>query len=440
MPYVVGMAQGYEQGSYRPGSYGGGGDTGGSAPAGSVPTGPRRARVGLIAFTAFLIELVIIAAGFNQAVTKHLVSYYDNHNDNSFVTSMVQAGLSLSWRLTPQHGDSSHIWLSELVGDVSILVLTVLLVVAVVRGAITWGRAFFGIWMIVIVSTCLASIPALLVTEHQAPAGVDKATYAVFGGPNGYVFFVGAALGLVVALITSIVAVATRRPGEALAPVFVPDETAGSAPEPPPPYYGDAAPAGWSQPSNQPAQGSRAEAPTTAYPVVAPGQSQPTKSPTPQSPPAQSPPAQSPPAQSPPAQSPPAQSEPTTTLPRLDDQWQPGQRSGQPVNDPPRNDPPKADLPPTSSAPPKGSTTTDSTITDGAPAANASTDSTTTLPRFTGGETGTWPPQSPPQSPAQSSSAPPAGPPASKPTEDQPTAAFPLPPDDEDLGQHPDHD
>ncbi len=279
MPYLGPMEPGTPahpapqySGGYGPPIDGYGYPTGPQQPVEDArPAGPKQGRPGLIALTALLVEVVIIAAAFNQAVSKHIYNYASGHRQSEFLTNAVASGLMYSWRVTtPSSGTESgffltrHIVLGELVMIGSVFLLTVLLVLAVVRGPITWARAFFGVWMAVIVATGGARIAAVAASDSLVTSRVDRGTDAVFAGPSGYSFFAGAALGFVVALITSLVAVASRRPPALVAvPASGPDPGIGVPPETPPPYYGEGRQGGW-----QPDRGPAPDAVTTAYPAL----------------------------------------------------------------------------------------------------------------------------------------------------------------------------
>jgi hypothetical protein len=170
----------------------------------------KRGRPGLIVLVAFLVELVVIAGLGNQSVSKHLSSFSSSHN-TQFVGRSAGALLTYSWRFTPMRNDHFHLWLSQILAVLTVLVVTALLVLAVTRGPITFGRAFFGIWMAVVVASCLAGFVAHLVTSAYDFEPGSRFTSAVFTGPNASTFAAGVALGFVVALIASLVAISTRR-------------------------------------------------------------------------------------------------------------------------------------------------------------------------------------------------------------------------------------
>lgn len=172
----------------------------------------RQGRTWLIVLTAFLVEIVVIAAGCNQKVADNARGFLDDpKHEFDFVGQVVRAGQTYDWRLSGHSGPPHHLVLSQYAMLATFFVVAALLVFALARGAVTFGRAFFGVWLAVIVATELAAIVQFLVVDNN-PDHIGKPTFAVFYGPDGYSFFAGVCLGLLTALVAALVAVATRRP------------------------------------------------------------------------------------------------------------------------------------------------------------------------------------------------------------------------------------
>jgi hypothetical protein len=250
---------------------------------------PRRltvARTGLIVFIAVLLEVVIIAAADNQWVGNQLVKA-QQRTDREGLRLLEGSWLTYTWRFTPRDG-LTNTWWSELALILTVLVVSGLLVGAIVRGPVTFVRAFFGSWMAVIVASLLGAFVRGLIDPASATGlpGVGRVTRAAFAGPSGSVAIAGLGLGFVVALITAAVAVTTRRPadrdldayGQPVGPAYVP-------PEQPPPFFGTPAPS--SEPSGmRPWQDQRygpplrqGEQPTTQLPPPGSGDQQTTQLP-----------------------------------------------------------------------------------------------------------------------------------------------------------------
>lgn len=205
------------------------------------PPEPPRARTGVVALTAMLTPLVLIAAFANQWISKDLEDAVSGRHEG--VRGLAVSWLTYTWRVTPvTHG--RNVWADHLVTVVVTVLLTGLLVLVTARGAVTFWRAFFTTWTAVIVAT-LAGVflGGLYSGADSALVHASRVTRAAFGStaPRGTTVVGAAGLGLVVALITALVAVATRRrprpaaAAEPAAPPYV-------APEPPPPYFGEPIP------------------------------------------------------------------------------------------------------------------------------------------------------------------------------------------------------
>ncbi len=176
-----------------------------------------RARTGLIVLAALLTELVIIAAADNQWVSDR-IGRNELRTNSVALRSLANSWLTYTWRLSPRAGaNADQLWGSQIALVLTVLVVTGLLVAAVVRGPVTFGRAFFGTWTAVIAATLLAGFVRGLIEPFGKlqMANSSRLTRAVFGpfGINQGTVAAGFALGLVVALVAAIVAVTSRRSG-----------------------------------------------------------------------------------------------------------------------------------------------------------------------------------------------------------------------------------
>ncbi|WP_375477066.1 hypothetical protein [uncultured Jatrophihabitans sp.] len=239
-----------------------------AAGAGAGSTPPKQARTGLVLLTVLVVEVVVIGAGLNQVVAKHIANTAASH------TGAVRGGweslLTYRWRFTPLSGDHQHIWAGELALIGTTIVMSLLLVFAVVRGAVTWGRAFFGAWLAVAVATLLGGYVCALIVDPGGSVGRHLADRTLFGpvAPGTRTILAGLALGLVVAIVASIVAIATRcAPAAAEGPADGPAESIFTAGQgewnspPPPPSAGWPA-GGWAAeqpPPNPPPWGQDAQ-------------------------------------------------------------------------------------------------------------------------------------------------------------------------------------
>lgn len=208
-----------------------------------------RARTGLIVLAAVFTEIVVIAAADNQWVSNKILRN-ELRTNSVTLRSLANSWLTYTWRLSPRDGaNANQVWGSQLALVAVVLVLSGLLVAAVVRGPITFGRAFFGTWMAVVVATLVgAFVRGLIEPFGKLQLGnSNRVTRAAFGsfGVNQAAVAAGFGLGLLVAVVAAVVAVASRR-GPAQAADSA-DPAAGQAsavppyqqPEQPPPYYGD---------------------------------------------------------------------------------------------------------------------------------------------------------------------------------------------------------
>ena len=196
-----------------------------------------RTRTGLVVLIAVITEIVLIGGGANQWVTKRIVEHASG-TDRRLIDS---AWLTYTWRFSSQHGEDA-VWGSQLLLILTVLVVSALLVWVLVRGPVSFWRAFFGTWLAVIVASLLGGLVRGLVYPHTEDLlpGTNRVLRAVFSGagPSNFVVAGSFALGLVVALITALIAATTGRREPVPAPE-TPAEFADYGPPPPtepPPY------------------------------------------------------------------------------------------------------------------------------------------------------------------------------------------------------------
>jgi hypothetical protein len=172
-----------------------------------------RGRTRLTLLVALVMEVALIAAFDNQWLSEKIAKF-EFRTDNTFLAGVAGSALTYSWRFTPRTGDTQRLWLSQMMLILAVLVFSALLIATVIRGPVTFGRAFFGTWMAVIVATGLGTIVrGLVIGDAFSRPGTGRPTYALFGalGPNAPAFVAGVGLGLVTALVVAVVASATRR-------------------------------------------------------------------------------------------------------------------------------------------------------------------------------------------------------------------------------------
>lgn len=188
------------------------GQRGMSPPQGRVV---KRARAGLIVLVSMISALVFIGAGANQSVTDYVLRHTIDTSDK-FLVRLLYSGLTYQWRFSAKGGDDrDHVLRGQFVLIAVVVVVTGLLVLAVCRGVVTFGRVFFGTWLAVIVATQLGAVARGFVVNRQffGGAGTSRAVFALFGqlSPTGSTFWGGVGLGLLVALVTALAAVISRR-------------------------------------------------------------------------------------------------------------------------------------------------------------------------------------------------------------------------------------
>ena len=252
--------------------------------------GAPQARMLLVVLATVVTELVLIGGAANQWISKKIAD--DAAGDFSFWHLFEQSWLTFQWRASPRSGQSTQ-WGSQLALVGVTVVVSALLVWVLVRGAVTFWRAFFATWLAVLAAALVGAFVRGLIDTSDlrsigSAVGPGRVTKAVYGplGPSQLAVVGGFVLGLVTALIVGAVAVLTRR-GTAAPPAAAAAEAAPYAvPEQPPPYYGEhpsgapAAPAAapWQDQHfeprgrhsvGQPPGTASSEQPTTAYQPVA---------------------------------------------------------------------------------------------------------------------------------------------------------------------------
>lgn len=228
-----------------------------------APASPRYGpvRTGTVVLAALLTELVVIGAACNQWVTEkvaHSITRSIITGGSQGSQDLRAAVLTYNWRFGPQRGDTDHIWLSQVLMILTVLVLTALLVAAVVRGPVTFARAFAGCWMAVIAATLVGAYVRGFVRNETGTSAL-RITRAGFGnlGPNTVTMFAALVLGLAVALVGATVAVLTRAPAPAEAERPAQEEPAFALPPPQPPAF-------FGPPSGRPFSSSPAPRPPAA--------------------------------------------------------------------------------------------------------------------------------------------------------------------------------
>ena len=175
----------------------------------------RRAPSVLVALSAAVAELVILAAAGNQWVVDHLIRHQAD-NELPRERLLKSTLTAFSWRFTPE-SHQRMIWLGGLVATVGLVVfvfLLVLLFVGPMRPSRRFLPVFLGTWGIVVALTQLAAIGFAMTAfgnlfdGGRDPDGLGRYWYSVFHGPTGESVLFGGASGLVVALVAAIFAAA----------------------------------------------------------------------------------------------------------------------------------------------------------------------------------------------------------------------------------------
>ena len=179
------------------------------APAVSVTN----ARPWPIAVAATLTMLVLILAVDNSSLSDSI----DRHalESNGFFSRVLVALTAFRWDLGRLSPDPAHLYLGQLLSDVTVLVLVLLLVAVVTRGRGSFWQVFVATWAAVIaagqVGTYVRS--AVIDSNQLLPGENDRPTTIFFSAysPGAVTLFASLAFGLVVALVAGSVGVRTRR-------------------------------------------------------------------------------------------------------------------------------------------------------------------------------------------------------------------------------------
>ena len=188
----------------------------------SSPSGPAqdqlrtyRIRPWLVAITALLTELAVIAAVDNQGVAGALRNYLDDpaHRFADYSRGALDAALTFSWRFAPDHGQATHEWAAQLAGIGTLLLLTLLAVAVVARGVGGFGRVLVSVWAVVAILTPVAIMVRNVIVVPSTPGPLQsRVGQSVYGYQDfGPVLVAGLALGLVTGLVAAIVALLSRR-------------------------------------------------------------------------------------------------------------------------------------------------------------------------------------------------------------------------------------
>jgi len=177
----------------------------------------RRAPTFLVALCAAIVELVLVAAAGNQWVVNHLVK---NASARELPRNReLKAALTaFPWRWTPRSHERM-LWLGEVVAVLGLVVVVFLLVIALVgpmRPPRRFLPVFLGVWGVVVGLTQIAAIGRALLSYGNLPKEIDperlgRFWFAVFNGPTADTVLFGGVSGLIVAIVTGIVAAVTSR-------------------------------------------------------------------------------------------------------------------------------------------------------------------------------------------------------------------------------------
>ncbi len=174
-----------------------------------------------IALFAILAELVVIAATGNQGVTNFV---NDNMAKSPLGDQFLQSVPSYPWRITPKSGSGgSTILVSQYAAIATLLVLTFVLVLIVVRGAGGFSGPFFATILVVLGSSIVAHMVANVVAFDQIGraehSGLGRVGYSLFNSNDGQTIMFALMCGVVVAVVTGIVGLVIRRRARAQAAI-----------------------------------------------------------------------------------------------------------------------------------------------------------------------------------------------------------------------------
>ena len=165
---------------------------------------PPPTRPGALALAAVLTELVIIAVVGNQWITKRAFQWILNEDKSAFARDVKSALVVYNWRFAPQSGDTSHIWLSQLMLIVVTVVLTAAFIGVAVRGPATFGRMFLTSWLAALGATLLATYLRALVNDQPIIPG-SRIQKALFGplAPSSISVFAAMVMALLAGLVAA---------------------------------------------------------------------------------------------------------------------------------------------------------------------------------------------------------------------------------------------
>lgn len=199
---------------------------------------PPAARPGPIVLAAVLTEIVVIGALANQWIAERAGHWIINER-SGFVADLKAMLLVYNWRFAPQHGDTDHVWLGQVVMVAATVVLTAGFVAVVVRGPVTFARVFLTCALAVLGATMLAAYVRALVTDEPLVGG-SRIQKALFGplSPNAINVLAAVVLGVLAGVVAAWVANLVSRRVPVAQPAAEPaGEPAYVAPEQPPPFF-----------------------------------------------------------------------------------------------------------------------------------------------------------------------------------------------------------
>ena len=166
-----------------------------------------------IALFAVLVELAAVAATGNQAVA----NFVADHMATSPLGDLFLRTLpSFPWRVTTEsRTGASTILLAQYAAIATLLVLTFVLVLLIVRGTASFVGAFFASIGAVVTASLIAHMVGNIVDYDQVGraehTGLGRVGYSLFNSNDGLTIMYSLLCGLVVGLVTGIVAVVIRR-------------------------------------------------------------------------------------------------------------------------------------------------------------------------------------------------------------------------------------
>jgi hypothetical protein len=164
----------------------------------------------LIALFAVLTELVVVAATGNQALLKYL----NQHDSTLWVAEVRDAFVSFTWRVTPLSGQTTP-FVAQFAAIATLIVLTFVLVIIILRGPATFSGAFFTAACVTVASAVVANMVESVVDYNRLQTGGsvgDRVSVAIVDGSRtpGLLSY-SVAMALVVALVSGIAGASIRR-------------------------------------------------------------------------------------------------------------------------------------------------------------------------------------------------------------------------------------